>query len=150
MINKYISTVLIATVFAVGCSPDVDDDNTEIQTGANQIGESSEDMFSDLNDYSFDRKSDFMTTMNQQQAEIDKQIRELSVKIEQASDAVKTETRSRLAALREHSSELSKQIDEIAEATPSTWESIKANSQKAYMTVKDAVVESDQWFNERV
>lgn len=142
--------MLIATVFAVGCSPDVDDDNTEIQTGANQISETPEDMVSDLNAYSFDRKADFMSTMNQQQAVIDKQIRELAAKIERASDAVKTETRSKLAALREYSSELSKQIDEIAKATPSTWDSIKANSQKAYMTVKDAVVESDQWFNEKV
>ncbi len=153
MIDKYIFTVLIATILAAGCSPSADKDETISQTVSKQIDktqDTAKDVAMDLKAYTFEKKADFMATMNKQQAGLEKQIQELSAKIDKSSEAVRTETKPKLAALREHSSQLSKQIGEIAKATPSTWDSIKAETEKVYISVKDAVVASGQWISEKV
>ncbi len=153
MISKYITSVLIVTAFAVGCSPTSDKEKETAQTVTKQIDKVEDavtEAAMDLKAYTFEKKADFMTTMNKQQAELEKQIGEISKQIGNSSDTVKIVAMAKVNALREHSAQLSKQIGEIAGATPTTWDGIKTETQNAYLTVKDAVSESRQWFEEKV
>ena len=140
MIDKYIFTVLIATILAAGCSPSADKDETISQTVSKQIDktqDTAKDVAMDLKAYTFEKKADFMATMNKQQAGLEKQIGEISKQIGNSSDTVKIVAMAKVNALREHSAQLSKQIGEIAGATPTTWDGIKTETQNAYLTVKD-------------
>jgi hypothetical protein len=65
-------------------------------------------------------------------AETNKDMDQLSAKIEKPGDAVKAEAKPKLQALRNQIAELNPQLDAARNATESTGDSVKAGSNKAY------------------
>lgn len=154
MKNKNISAAILAGTFlATGCSPTSEKSEANSQTITKQIDkdqDTADDAALDLKVYTFEQKAEFMTAMNKRQAELEIKIEEISASVEKSSDKVKLKAVTKLAALREYSAQLNKQIGEIAKATPTTWESIRTETEKACLSVKDAVEASDQWLSEKV
>lgn len=71
---KYLLTVLFAIVLATGCSKSADEGITMTQAVTNEIGKTQEvtkDMAMDLKDYTFEKKTEFITSMRKQVAELD-------------------------------------------------------------------------------
>lgn len=136
---------LSVLVFAVGCnkepsaSEQIDKAKTETADAAR-----------DMKDYSFAQKSEFVTKMQTQLDALNKDLDQLSAKIESSSDTVKTEAKPKLQALRDQSAELTKQLDNVRNATESTWDSVKATSQKAFDSAKDGFQQARQWLSDKI
>ena len=149
-IKPLVITFLPVIAFAVGCnkqettSQQIDKIQTETKAAA-------QDMTArDMKDYTFAQKAEFTAKMQSQLAEINQDLDKLSAKIEKSSDAVKTEAKPKLQALRDQAAQLNKQLDEVKNATESTWDSVKAGSKKAYNELKDGFNQARQWVSDKI
>jgi ABC-type transporter Mla subunit MlaD len=138
-------TFLSVIAFAVGCnqepttSQQIDQAQTATATAAH-----------DMKDYTFAQKTEFVTKMQGQLDALNKDLDQLSAKIETSSDAIKADAKPKLQALRDQSAELTKQLDKARNATESTWESVKATSQKAFDSAKDGFQQARQWLSDKI
>lgn len=104
----------------------------------------------DMKDYTFARKSEFVTKMQAELETLNKDLDQLSAKIEKSSDAVKAEAKPQLQGLRDQARQLNLQLDNARNATASTWESVKAASQKSLDSVKEGFQKSRQWVSDKI
>ena len=138
-------TFLSVVAFAVGCnqepttSQQIDKVKTETATAAH-----------DMKDYTFAQKSDFVAKMQEQLNALNKDLDQLSAKIESSSSAMKADAKPKLQALRNQSVDLTKQLDNARNATESTWDSVKASSQKAFDSAKDEFQQARQWVSDKI
>jgi archaellum component FlaC len=138
-------TFLSVTAFAVGCkkeetaSQQLDNVKTETKAAARE-----------MKDYSFAQKAEFTEKMQTQLAEINRDLDQISAKIEKSSDPAKAEAKLKLQALREQVAKLNKQVEEAKSATESTWGDVKAAFNKGYSELKDGFQQARQWVSEKV
>src|ERR1039458_10232625 len=107
-------TLLSAAAFAVGCNKE-QSTSQQIETVKTETKQAAQDM----KDYTFAQKAEFVTAMQVQLDALNKDLDELSAKIDSASDAVKAEAKPKLQALRDQATQLNKQLDEARTATES-------------------------------
>ena len=138
-------TILAAAAFTLGC----DKTGTTAQQ-LDQVQAETKQAAQDLNDYTFAQKGEFTEAMRRQLAEINRDLDELSAKVEKSSDAAKAEAKPKLQALREQAAKLNQQLNETGNATESTWDSVKATSKKAYGELKEGFTQARQWASEKI
>jgi chromosome segregation ATPase len=149
MKNKILAvTVLSIAAFAVGCnkeaaSPPVSEQVETVKTETKQAAQ-------DMKDYTFAQKAEFVKAMQAQLDALNKDLDQLSAKIDKSSDAVKAEAKPKLQALRDQAAQLNKQLDEAKNATESTWDSVKAGFTKAYDATKDGFNQARQWVSDKI
>ena len=66
------------------------------------------------------------------------------------SDAVKAEARPKLQTLRDQATQLNKQLDDVKNATESTWGEVKAGSRKAFDVLKAGFQQARQWTSDKI
>jgi len=138
-------TFLSVVAFAVGCnqepttSQQIDKVKSETATAAQ-----------DMKDYTFAQRAEFVAKMQGQLDALNKDLDQLSAKIESSSDAVKAEAKPKLQALRDQTAELNKQLDNAKDATESTWDSAKDGFKKAYESSKDGFNQARQWVSDKI
>ena len=146
MKNKtLIITLLSIAAFAVGCKKE--------QTTSQQLDQvkvETKQAAQDMKDYTFAQKAEFVKTMQGQLDALNKDLDELSAKIDSSSDAVKAEAKPKLQALRDQAAQLNKQLDDAKNATESTWDSVKAGFSKAYDATKDGFNQARQWLSDKI
>jgi chromosome segregation ATPase len=104
----------------------------------------------DIKNYSFAQKTEFVTKMQGQLDALNKDLDQLSAKIESSSDAIKADAKPKLQALRDQTSELTKQLDNVRNATESTWDAVKAASEKAFDSAKGGFQQARQWVSDKI
>ena len=104
----------------------------------------------DMKDYTYAQKDEFVKTMQVQLDALNKDLDQLSAKIDSSSDAVKADAKPKLQALRDQTAQLSKQLDDVRNATESTWDSVKAGFQKGYDATKDGFNQARQWVSDKI
>jgi len=138
-------TFLSVVAFAVGCnqepttSQQIDKAKTETAVAA-----------SDMKDYAFAQKTEFVAKMQGQLDALNKDLDQLSARIESSSDAIKADAKPKLQALRDQSAQLTKQLDNARNATESTWDSVKVASEKAFDSAKDGFQQARQWLSDKI
>ena len=138
-------TLLSVVAFAVACNKEpttaeqIDKVKTETTTDAQ-----------DMKNYTYAQKTEFITTMQGELDTLNKDLDQLSAKIESSSNSVRAEAKPKLQALRDQSAQLTKQLDNVRNATESTWDSVKATSQKAFDSLKDGFQQSRQWVSDKI
>ena len=146
MKNKtLVITLLSIAAFAVGCKKE--------QTTSQQIENvktETKQAAQDMKDFTFAQKAEFVKTMQGQLDALNKDLDELSAKIDSSSDAVKAEAKPKLQALRDQAAQLNKQLDEARNATESTWDSVKGGFKKAYESSKDGFQQARQWVSDKI
>ena len=146
MKNKILVIILLSiAAFAVGCNKE--------QTTTQQIEKvktETKQAAQDMKDYTFAQKAEFVAAMQVQLDALNKDLDQLSAKIESSSDAVKAEAKPKLQALRDQAAQLNKQLDDAKNATESTWDSVKAGFQKAYDATKDGFNQARQWVSDKI
>ncbi len=138
-------TFLSIAAFAVGCDKQ--------QTTAQQIDKvqtETTQAAQDMKDYTFAQKDEFVKAMQIQLDALNKDLEQLSAKIDSSSDAVKAEAKPKLQALRDQTAQLNKQLADAKNATDSTWDSVKAGCQKAYDATKDGINSARQWVSDKI
>jgi chromosome segregation ATPase len=150
MKNKtWVITALSIAAFAVGCnkeqttSPPVSQQVETVKTETKQAAQ-------DMKDYTFAQKAEFVKAMQVQLDALNKDLDQLSAKIDSSSDAIKAEAKPKLQALRDQVAQLNKQLDEARNATESTWDSVKAGFTKAYDATKDGFNQARQWVSDKI
>jgi chromosome segregation ATPase len=136
---------LFVAAFAVGCNKE--------QTASQQLDQvktETKAAAQDMKDYTFAQKAEFVAKMQGQLDALNKDLDQLSSKIESSSDTVKAEAKPKLQALQDQAAQLNKQLDTVRNATESTWDSVKATSQKAFDSLKDGFEQSRQWLSDKI
>jgi chromosome segregation ATPase len=146
MKNRILTVTYLSIVaLAVGCerektaSEQIDKIQTETKAATQ-----------DMKDYTFAQKAEFVTKMQGQMDALNKDLDQLSAKIESSSDTVKAAAKPKLQELREQTAKLNTQLDEARNATESTWDSVKAASQKTFDALKDGFQQSREWVSEKI
>jgi antitoxin component HigA of HigAB toxin-antitoxin module len=140
-------TCFAIAAFAVGCKPS--DENSTSQQLEKVKSETKADA-KEMKDYAYAQRSEFVATMQAQLDALNKDIDALSAKIDSSSDAIKAVAKPKLQTLRDHAALLHKQLDETRNATESTWDSVKADSQKSYDALKDDFRQARQWASDKI
>ena len=146
MKNKTLAiTFLSIAAFAVGCGKEqtTSQQIDKVQTETKQAAQ-------DMKDYTFAQKDEFVKAMQTQLDALNKDLDQLSAKIDSSSDAVKAEAKPKLQVLRDQAAQLNKQLDEAKNATESTWDSVKAGFTKAYDSTKDGFNKARQWVSDKI
>jgi chromosome segregation ATPase len=150
MKNKTLTiTLLSIAAFAVGCNKEQTKEQTTTQQIENVKTETKQ-AAQDMKDYTFAQKAEFVAAMQSQLDALNKDIDQLSAKIDSSSDAVKAEAKPKLQALRDQAAQLNKQLDDAKNATESTWDSVKAGFTKAYDATKDGFNQARQWVSDKI
>jgi chromosome segregation ATPase len=146
MKNKTLAiTVLSIAAFAVGCNKEQSTSQQidKVQTETKQAAQ-------DMKDFTFAQKAEFVKTMQGQLDTLNKDLDQLSAKIDSSSDAVKAEAKPKLQALRDQVAKLNTQLDEAKNATESTWDSVKAGFNKSYEATKAGFNQARQWVSDKI
>jgi cytochrome c556 len=146
-------TLVGAAALAVGCDR-VDKSSTDSREATarqlDKVKADTQEAARDMNDYAFTQKAEFVAKMQAQLAELNRDLDQLSARIEKSSDAAKAEAKPKLQALREQAHKLNQQLDAAKDATESTWDDIKNGSKKAYASLKDDFNQARQWVSNKI
>jgi cytochrome c556 len=143
--HTLIITLLSVAAFAVGCKKE--------ETASQQLDKvetETKEAAQDMKDYTFAQKAEFTEKMKNQLAEINRELEQISAKIEKSSDSVKAEAKPKLQTLREQTARLNKQLDEASNATESTWNDVKTGFRKGYTELQDGFQQARQWVSEKI
>ena len=143
--NYFIITLLAAAGLA-GCKP------AEKSTAErfDQVKEETKAAAEEIKNYSYAQKNEFVAKMQTQLARINRDLDELSVKVEKSSAAAKAEWQPKLQELRHQAEKLKQQLDGAKNATESTWDEVKSGSKKAYNELKDGFQRARQWVSDKI
>src|ERR1700722_16028299 len=115
--NILMVTFLSTVAFTVGCSKE-----TTTSQQIDKVQAKTEEVAQNMKDYSYAQKDQFVEFMQGQLKALNRDVDELSAKIEKSSDSVKAEAKPKLQALRDQTAQLNKQLDGARNATESTWD----------------------------
>lgn len=137
--------LLLSTAIFVGC-----DREKSTSQQIEKIKDDTKQVARDLNDYTFVQRTEFTTQMQSQLAAINSDLNALDARIEKTGGAAKEESREKLRALREKTTQLGKQLDNIKDATESTWDSVKSGSKKALSDLQEGFTQARQWISDKI
>jgi hypothetical protein len=135
----------VIAALAIGCnqepttSQQLEKVKTESQTAAQN-----------MKDYTFAQKADFVAAMQGQLDALNKDLDQLSARVEKGSDTAKAEAKPKLQALRDQAARLNSQLEDARNATEPTWDRVKAGFQKGYGDFKDGFTQARQWVSDKV
>ncbi len=138
-------TLLALSAFAVGCDkePTTSQQIDKVQTETKQAAQG-------MKDYTYAQKSTFVETMQAQLAALNRDLDQLSAKVEKSSDTAKAEAKPKLQALRDQAGKLNQQLDKAKNATESTWDDVKTGTKKAYNELADGFQQARQWVSDKI
>jgi polyhydroxyalkanoate synthesis regulator phasin len=137
--------LLTATALALGCNQEpttaqqLDKLKTETKVAAQ-----------DLKDYTFAQKGEFVAKMQSQLAEINRDLDQLSVKVQKSSAAAKAEAKPKLEALRAQVAKLNQQLDAARNADESAWDEVKSGFKKGFGELNDGFQQARQWVSDKI
>jgi len=145
--NRLVSAIFAVAAILLGCKPS-DEKSTAAQF--DKVKEETKSAAEEIKNYTYAQKNEFVAKMQSQLAKINRDLDEISVKVEKSSAEAKAEWKPKLQALRHQADNLKKQLDEAKNATESTWDEVKAGSKKAYGELKGGFHRARQWVSEKI
>lgn len=136
---------LSAAAFATGC----DQQKTTSQQ-METVKTETKQAAADMKNYTFAQKDEFVKFMQGQLTTLNQDLDKLAAKIESSSDAVKAEAKPKLQALRDQAAKLNQQLADDQNATETTWESVKAATQKGYDATAASFSDARQWVSDKI
>ncbi len=146
-------TLLGAAALTVGCDRSEKSATESRETTAKQFDKvktDTKEAAQDMKDYAYAQKSEFVTKMQGQLDEINRELDQLAARIEKSSDEAKAEAKPKLQALRDQTARMNKQLDEARNATESTWGDVKAGVKQGYEELKDGFSQARQWVSDKI
>jgi DNA anti-recombination protein RmuC len=142
--------VLAVAGVAVGCKPSAEDTNKATAEQLDKVKRETKEAAQDMKDYAYAQKAEFVAKMRDRLAEINRELDQLSAKIEKTSDAAKAEAKPKLQALRDQVSKLNQQLDAAKNATESTWNDVKDTFKKGFTELKDGFESARRWVSDKI
>ena len=98
----------------------------------------------DSEPYIYEQKAQFIASMEAELAAIKRSIDELAIRIEGSGAEAKAAATPRLNELRHQADLLQTHIDEVKDATASTWDTVKATTRETYENLKHSFADARQ------
>jgi len=98
-----------------------------------------QDTLSSTENYSYDKKAEYVTRAQADLAALDQKIDGLTNRLVNASDNVKTGAQPQIDNVRSQRSDLDKKLDDVRNATPSDWDEAKKAFKDSYDQAKASV-----------
>ena len=108
------------------------------------------EVLEDMKNYSFARKTEFVSREKAELADLNRDLDQLGVRIAGFSESVKTEARPKFDAPRAQSAQLSKQLEVAENATESSWETVKSDCRKSYQATRQGFQQSRHWLADKI
>jgi cytochrome c556 len=143
--SNFLFTLLAFSAFVVGC-----DKETTTSQQIDKVQAETKQAAQDMKDYTYAQKSAFVETMQGQLTALNRDLDQLSAKVEKSSDTAKAEAKPKLQALRDQADKLNQQLDKAKNATESTWDDVKSGAKKAYDQLKDGFQQARQWVSDKI
>jgi len=143
-------TFLAVAAFVAGCKPSEEKAAPDTSAQFDKVKKETKEAAQEMKDYTYAQKAEFVEKMQGLLAEINKDLDQLSARIEKASDTAKAEAKPKLQALREQTAKLTKQLDTAKDATESTWNDVKAGVKKGWGELRDGFQQARQWVSEKI
>ena len=134
-------------LFASSCTPANDG---HLTNDFKVVGQNVAAATQDMKDYTFSEKDEFVRKMQLQLDDINRDLDQLSMKIEKSTAAAQTEDRPKLKALRDQVLVLNQQLETAKTANATAWEDIKSGIKKGYADLKTGIVNARQWASEKI
>jgi len=151
------ATLLISfasiAALAVACKPASESATTPSATVDKQIDKAESavrEAAHDMKAFTYAQRTEFVAAMEKHQADLNRSLDELAASIARATPAVRAEAAPKLAALRAQSEVLAKQLAAAKDATPTTWDTVKATTNKAYDDLSKNFQQARQWLSEKI
>jgi hypothetical protein len=143
--NSVLFTFLSIAALAAGCDqpPTASQQIDKVQTETKQAA-------ADMKNFTYAQKAEFVQAMQAQLTTLNADLDKLSASIDSSSDTIKATAKPKLQVLRDQAAKLNGQLADAQNATESTWESVKADSQKAYTSLANSVTEARQWVSDKI
>jgi len=138
-------TLLAFSAFVAGC-----DKEATTSQQIDQVHAETKQAAQDMKDYTYAQKSAFVETMQGQLTALNRDLDQLSAKVEKSSDTAKAEAKPKLQALRDQADKLNQQLDKAKNATESTWDDVKSGSKKAYNELAAGFQQARQWVSDKI
>jgi DNA anti-recombination protein RmuC len=153
MKNKNIGlafALLSAAALAAGCNKSGDESSRSVSEQMDNVKKETKEDAQNIKDYAYAEKAEFVAKMQTHLADINRELDEISVKIEKSSDTVKAEAKPKMQALREQAKDLGKQLDDVKASSESNWNDVKAGFKKGYADFSDGVNKARQWVSDKI
>jgi phage host-nuclease inhibitor protein Gam len=137
----------LLTLLAISCTATNDGHLTK---DFKVVGQNVADASQDMKEYNFSEKDEFVRKMQIQMDDINRELDQLSMKIEKSDVATQTEDRPKLKALRDQMLVLNQQLEKAKTADATAWEDIKSGMKKGYADLKTGIVNARQWASEKI
>jgi phage host-nuclease inhibitor protein Gam len=137
----------LLALLAVSCTPANDGHLTNDFT---VVGKNVQDASQDMKDYNYSEKDDFVRKMQGQMDDINRDLDQLSMKIEKSDAAAQAEDRPKLKALRDQVVVLNQQLEKAKTADATAWDDIKSGMKKGYADLKTGIANARQWASEKI
>lgn len=105
--------------------------------GCNTVAGMKEDS-SQVASYTYEKKEEYQRALAAQMREVDAKTEQLKVKAAQASDSVKAQFNSSMAALDRQKAVLNEKMEALKTSTAATWNDVKAGTDSAMTSVQNA------------
>lgn len=155
--NQLITTLFTAAAFTVtvGCqkesdTPPVPEASRDLSAQRDKMKQETKEAIDATKDYAYAQKAEYAAKIRAEMADLNKELDQLSTKIESSSASAKAEAQVKLQALREKMTRLNDKLDGVQGATESTWEEVKAGVKSGYEEVKDSFKQARQWLSEKI
>ena len=146
MKSNFLIITLLAAAGLAGCKPA----SKSTAEQFDQLKAETKAAAEEIKNYTYAQKNEFVAKMQTQLARINRNLDELSVKVEKSSAAAKAEWKPKLQELRHQTEKLKQQLDAAKNATESTWDEVKSGSKKAYNELKDGFQRARQWVSDKI
>lgn len=138
-------TLLVFSAFGLGCEKE-----TTTSQQLDKVQAETKSAAQDMKDFTYAQKSTFVESMQAQLAALNRDLDQLSAKVEKSTGTAKVEAKPKLQALRDQADKLNQQLDKAKNATESTWDDVKAGSKKAYNDLADSFQQARQWVSDKI
>jgi chromosome segregation ATPase len=146
MKNKTLAfTFLSLAALTAGCKKE--------QTTAQQIENikaETKEAAQSMKDYTYAQKPEFVAKMQSHLAEINRDLEQLSAKVEKSAEAARAEAKPKIQALRDQTAKLARQLDEAKNAPESAWDTVKTGVKKGYDELKDGFKQASDWVGSKI
>src|SRR5262245_54094877 len=152
---SYVITLLAATAMAVtvGCqkkpeptAPTAEDSAAQLE----KLKKKTQEAVDASRDYAYVQKAEYAAKIRSEVADLNKELDQLSGKIEASSTAAKDEAKAKLQAVREKVTRLTEKLDGVQSASEATWNDVQSGVKQAYDDVKSTFNQTRQWLAEKI
>ena len=147
---------LAAAVLEVACRSTADrpTSGTPQDSGAAlQLGKAkaaTEEAAGAVEEYAYTRKAEFVAKMKKDMGVLQDDLNLLATEADGAGDSAKTDAKAKLAAAREKWAKTRQHLDQVTDATDSTWNDVERGFKESYAELKGSIDTTRQWLSEKL